>query len=128
MNSSATARILHLALMSSVVLSTLVMSVVPIPGASVSPLFLYAVFGVAAVLFGGALVIAARLPREGNPSSDTWWTQNLSRALVIWALLEGPSLLGAVAFMLSRDYTALLIPAIGFTLFFLHSPGRLEQG
>ncbi|HWA16968.1 MAG TPA: hypothetical protein VG817_11070 [Gemmatimonadales bacterium] len=125
---STTARILHLALLSAMVLATLVLSAAPIPGASISPLFLYAVFGVAAVLFGGAMVIAARLPRDGTTSSDAWWSQNLSRAVVVWALLEGPSLLGAIAFLLSRDFTALVIPAAGVILFLLHSPSRLEQG
>lgn len=125
---ATTARILHLALMSSVVLATFVMSVIPIPGSSLAPLFLYAVFGVAAVLFAGALVISTRLPRTASQSTDDWWTQNLPRAIVIWAMLEGPSLLGAIAFLLSRDYTALVVPATGLVLFFVLGPARLEQG
>jgi hypothetical protein len=122
------ARILHLALMSSVVLATLVMSVIPIPGSSLAPLFLYAVFGVAAVLFAGALVISTRLPRTPSQGKDDWWTQNLPRAIVIWAMLEGPSLLGSIAFLLSRDYTALVVPITGLVLFVVLGPARLEQG
>lgn len=93
-----------------------------------SPLFLYAIFGIAALFFAGALVITTRLPREGSQSPDAWWSQNLPRALVIWSMLEGPSLLGAVGYLLTRDFTALIIPAVGLFLFFLHSPARLEQG
>lgn len=128
MSPAKTARVLHLALMGSVVLTTLVLALVPIQAAGIPPLFLYAVFGVAAVLFAGALVISTRLPRQPGQTLDDWWTQNLPRAIMMWAMLEGPSLLGAVAFLLSRDFTALIIPATGLVLFMLLGPARLEQG
>jgi hypothetical protein len=125
---SQTARILHLALMSSLVLSSVVLSLVPLTPSMPSPLFLYAIFGIAAVFFAGAMVISTRLPREGATRGDPWWGQNLPRALVIWAMLEGPSMLGAVGFMLTRDITALIIPGIGLLLFVILGPSRLEQG
>jgi hypothetical protein len=125
---SQTARILHLALMASLVLSSVVLSLVPLAPSLPSPLFLYAVFAIAAVFFAGALVISTRLPREGSAQRDAWWSQNLPRALVIWSMIEGPSMLGAVAFMLTRDFTALIIPGVGLLLFVILGPNRLEQG
>jgi hypothetical protein len=123
-----TARLIHFALMGSVTMASLVLALLPAQTAPVSPLFLYAVFGVAAVLFAGALVISTRLPHEGNPAPDPWWSQNLPRAIMVWALLEGPSLLGAVAFMLTRNAATLIVPAIGLVLLVILGPSRLEQG
>jgi hypothetical protein len=128
MTPATTARILHLALMSSLVLSSVVLSLVPLAPSLPSPLFLYAIFGIAAVFFAGAMVISTRLPREGASRGDGWWSQNLPRALVIWSMIEGPSMLGAVGFMLTRDITALIIPGVGLLLFVILGPSRLEQG
>jgi hypothetical protein len=114
--------------MSSVVLTTTIMALIPIPAAEISPLFLYAVFGVAAVTFAGALVISTRLPHPPGQKPDAWWEVNLARAIMIWAMLEGPSLLGAIAYLLTRNYTALVVPATGLFLFVILGPGRLEQG
>ncbi len=125
---ASTARVLHLALISSLVLSSVVLALVPLTPSMPSPLFLSAVFGIAAVFFAGALVISTRLPREEPARDDQWWSQNLPRALVIWSMIEGPSMLGAVAFMLTRDLTALIIPGVGLLLFVILGPSRLEQG
>lgn len=123
---AGTARLLHLALMGSIIFTSLLLAVVPMGTSTVAPLFLYAVFGVAAVMFAGALMLSSRLPRT-DTDPDRWWKQNIGRALLLWAMIEGPSMLGAVAFLLTRDITALVVPAIGLALMVLLGPGRLEQ-
>ena len=56
---------------------------------------------VSATLFGGAMFTAARLgPIRPGGSQDDWWHENLGKAIVVWALVEAPSLLGLVAYML----------------------------
>ena len=122
-----TARLLHVALMGSVIGSSLLLAFLPVSGGSIAPLFLYAVFGVAAVMFAGALLLSSRLPHNDR-NLDSWWQENIGRALLIWAMVEGPALLGAVAYLLSRDITALLVPAVGLALLVLLGPGKLEQG
>jgi hypothetical protein len=112
--------------MSSLVLTSVIMSIVPMERIENASIFLYAVFGIAAVFFAGALVISQRLPRERGTTADDWWRQNLTGALVIWSMIEGPSMLGAIGFLLTRDYTALLVPVTGLFLFILLAPGRLE--
>lgn len=123
---AATARLLHFALMGSVIGSSLLLAVLPVSGSPIAPLFLYAVFGVAAVMFAGALLLSTRLPHDDH-NLDNWWRDNIGRALLVWAMIEGPALLGAVAYLLSRDITALLVPAIGLALLVLLGPAKLEQ-
>ncbi len=126
MNAPArTARLLHLALMGSVTGISVTLALLPASAASLAPLFLYAVFGVAAIMFAGALVLSSRLT-SGGRDVGLWWRENLGRALVMWAMIEGPSLLGAVAYLLSRDLTALFIPAVGLVLLMHLGPARLE--
>ncbi|HEX3236612.1 MAG TPA: hypothetical protein VHR41_20635 [Gemmatimonadales bacterium] len=81
---------------------------------------------VAATLFGAAGFTASRLvpPRPGSPP-DEWWRANLGRAVVIWALVEAPALLGTIAYLLTRDFRALLAPFIGLLLFANYRPSRL---
>jgi hypothetical protein len=112
--------------MGSVIGSSLILAFLPASGAAIAPLFLYAVFGVAAVMFAGALLLSSRLPHD-TPDLDSWWRDNIGRALLIWVMIEGPALLGAVAYLLSRDLTALLVPAVGLVLLVLLGPGKLEQ-
>jgi hypothetical protein len=37
-------------------------------------------------------------------------------------------MLGAIAYLLTHDYSALVIPGIGLVLFVILGPSRLEQG
>lgn len=124
---SATARIIHLAMLSGVVVLALGLSLVPVPQVEDGvPLFLYATFGVGAVMFAGAMVIASRLPRDGAARDpEGWWRQNLPRAVVVWAMLDGPSILGALVRFLTGSYLPLVVTGVGVVLFLLLAPSRL---
>lgn len=121
------ARLVHLALMASVVIGVVVLQLVPTAGLPDPELLLYAVFAVAAVMFAGAMILASRLPREGGGNTDQWWETNLARALVVWIMFESPSLLGAVAGFLTGRPVVLTVPAVGLVLLALHGPERLRQ-
>jgi hypothetical protein len=83
---------------------------------------------VSATLFGGAMFTAARLgPIRPGMSQDAWWTQNLGKAIVIWSLVEAPSLLGLVAYTLTRDFRTLIATFIGLLFFASYRPSRLIE-
>ncbi|MBA2627798.1 MAG: hypothetical protein H0U85_07280 [Gemmatimonadales bacterium] len=50
---------------------------------------------------------------------------DLGRAIVIWALIEGPALFGIVTYLLTGDYRTLGATLAGLFLFALFSPARL---
>jgi hypothetical protein len=83
---------------------------------------------VSAALFGGAMFTANRLipPAKGS-SQDDWWRVNLGKALLIWALVEAPALLGTVAYLLTRDFRALIATFTGLLLFAAYRPSRLLE-
>jgi hypothetical protein len=84
---------------------------------------------VSATLFGAAAFTANRLtPPERGSSADDWWHANLGRAVFIWALVEAPAMLGTIAYLLTRDFRALLAPFIGLLLFANYRPSRLTEG
>jgi hypothetical protein len=81
-----------------------------------------------ATLFGAAAFRAGRLPPpERGTSEDEWWQANLGRVVVAWALVEAPTLLGLVAYTLTRDFRTLLAPFIGLLLFANYHPRRLTE-
>ncbi len=83
---------------------------------------------VSATLFGAAAFSVGRLPPPGRGASkDDWWQANLGRAVVAWALVEAPTLLGVVAYSLTRDFRTLLAPFIGLLLFANYHPRRLTE-
>lgn len=83
---------------------------------------------VSATLFGGAMFTAARLgPIRPGVSQDDWWRQNLGKAIVIWSLVEAPSLLGLVTYTLTRDFRTLIATFIGLLFFASYRPSRLIE-
>lgn len=85
-----------------------------------------ALFVVSAALFAAALVVGARIaPVEPGISQDDWWRANLSRAVIIWALVEAPALLGTVAYLLTKDFRTLIATFMGLLLFMHYRPSRL---
>jgi hypothetical protein len=83
---------------------------------------------VSAVLFGGAMFTASRLgPIRAGASQDDWWRTNLGKAIVIWSLVEAPSLLGVVAYLLTRDFRTLIATFIGLLFFGSYRPSRLME-
>jgi hypothetical protein len=72
---------------------------------------------------------AARLtPAHPRVSQDEWWRVNMGRAVVIWALVEAPTVVGTVAYLLTHDFRTLLAPFTGLLLFVNYRPSRLAEG
>jgi hypothetical protein len=85
-------------------------------------------FFVSAVLFGAAVYTAGRLTSPGpGVSQDDWWRVNLGRAIGIWSLVEAPTLLGTVAFLLTHDFRTLIATLTGLLLFVNYRPSRLAE-
>jgi hypothetical protein len=83
---------------------------------------------VSATLFGAAAFSTGRLPAPARGASeDDWWSANLGRVLVSWALVEAPTVLGLVVYMLTHDFRTLLAPFIGLLLFANYRPRRLTE-
>jgi hypothetical protein len=86
-------------------------------------------FLASAVLFGAAVYTAGRLePPSPGTSQDEWWKSNLGRAIVVWALVEAPAILGMVAFLLTHDFRTMIAPFTGLLLFVNYRPSRLAEG
>ena len=128
------ARIIHAALVIGVLMFCLVawylgrdpaMPVYALPDRRV----LYiALFLVSATLFGAAMFTASRLGRPApGTSQDEWWRVNLGKAVLIWALVEAPTLLGLVAYTLTHDFRALIATFTGLLFFGNYRPSRLIE-
>jgi hypothetical protein len=128
------ARIIHAALMVGVILfyavalyvgSKASMPVSAVPDRRVLYLGL---FFISAVLFGAAVYTAGRLTRpEAGLTQDEWWRSNLRRAVAIWTLVEAPTILGTVAYLLTHDFRTLLATLTGLLLFVNYRPSRLAE-
>jgi hypothetical protein len=128
------ARIIHAALVLGVVTFWLVAwsignsSAVPAEALPDRKVLYVALSLVSAVLFGGAMFTAARLgPVRPGVSQDEWWRANLGKAIVIWSLVEAPSLLGLVAYTLTGDFRTLIATFIGLLFFGSYRPSRLIE-
>ena len=129
-----TARIIHDALVLGVVLFWAVAwfigtnSTMPVSAVPDRKVLYVGLFLVSAVLFGAAMYNASRLTPPGTDTSqDDWWRANLGKAIVIWSLVEAPSLLGLVAYTLTRDFRTLLATFIGLLFFGSYRPSRLIE-
>jgi hypothetical protein len=86
-------------------------------------------FLVSAVLFGAAVYRAAQLaPPAPGTSQDQWWQANLGRAVVVWALVDAPAILGTAAYLLTHDFRTLIAPFTGLLLFVNYRPSRFIEG
>jgi hypothetical protein len=84
-------------------------------------------FLVSATLFGGAVYTVTRFTPPGT-SQDEWWRANLPRAVLVWAMVEGPAIIGTVAYLFTHDFRTLLAPFTGLLLFVHYRPSRLAEG
>ncbi len=127
----ATARLVHLALVTGIVLLTVVCAVL-LPHRAVEPrlqqLLVYLAFGFGAVGCAASLILASRLPREELRAAEAWWDAHFGEVMIIWALLDGPAVFGAVAHFLSGSALPLVVTAVALALFVLQSPWRLRGG
>lgn len=131
---SISARIIHGSLVLGVLLFWLVAwfvaqeTALPVDALPNRRVLYVALFLVSATLFGGAMFTANRLvPPQPGWSQDDWWRANLGKSVLIWALVEGPAILGTVAYLLTRDFRALLATFIGLLFFGAYRPTRLIE-
>jgi hypothetical protein len=128
------ARIIHAALVLGVLLFYAVAwyvgtkSSMPVSAVPDRRLLYLGLFVVSAALFGAAMYRASRLTRpESETRQDDWWRSNLGRAIVIWALVEAPTVLGTTAYLLTHDFRTLIATLTGLLFFVNYRPGRLEE-
>ena len=128
------ARIIHAALVLGIIMFWLVAwylgqtSAVPADALPDRRVLYVALALVSAVLFGGAMFTAGRLgPIRAGTSQDDWWRANMGKAVLIWSLVEAPSLLGLVAYILTRDFRVLIATFIGLLFFGSYRPSRLIE-
>jgi hypothetical protein len=87
-----------------------------------------ALFVVSAIFFGAAMFTVGRLgPAAPRTSQDEWWRVNLGKAVVVWALVEAPTLLGLIAYSLTYDFRTLIATLTGLLLFGNYRPSRLIE-
>jgi hypothetical protein len=131
---SLTAVIVHAALILGIVMFGVVAHLagtalpplrVALPGGDALHLWLLLI---GLVPFGASIALARRLPAPlPGATRDDWWRANLGRAVLIWALIEGSTLLGLVAYLLTRNTRVLLVSVVGLLLFATFRPSRLAQ-
>jgi hypothetical protein len=85
------------------------------------------------VMLGVAILLAQMLrgrikpARQGEDISE-WWTENLPKAVIVWAVAEGGSLGAIVVGWVIGDTTLLAFGvAVGLALLFVSRPSRLER-
>jgi len=131
---SLTAVIVHAALILGLVMFGLVAHLVgsarpplrvALPGGDALHLWLLLI---GLVPFGASIALARRLPApRAGATGDEWWRANLGRAVLIWALIEAPTLFGLVAYLLTRNTRVLLVSVVGLLLFATFRPARLAE-
>lgn len=128
------ARIIHASLMLGVVLFSLVSwyvagrTALPVAALPDRRVLYIGLFIVSAALFGGAMFTANRLvPPTRGSSQDEWWRVNLGKAILVWALVEAPAILGTVAYLLTRDFRTLIATFAGLLFFGAYRPSRLFE-
>ena len=128
------AKIIHAALVIGVLMFCLVAwylgqaSMVPTYALPDRRVLYIALFLVSAILFGAAMFTANRLGRPApGTSQDEWWRVNLGKAVVVWALVEAPTLLGLLAYTLTHDFRVLIATLTGLLLFGNYRPSRLIE-
>ena len=131
---SISARIIHGSLVFGVLLLCLVAwfvvgrTALPVDVLPERRVLYIALFMASAALFGGAMFTANRLvPPTRGASQDDWWRVNLGKAVLVWALVEGPAILGTVAYLLTRDFRVLLATFTGLLFFGAYRPSRLFE-
>lgn len=131
---STSARIIHSSLVVGVLLFWLVawyvarQTALPVSALPDRRVLYVALFLASAALFGGAMFTVNRLvPPAPGMSQDDWWRVNLGKAILVWALVEAPAILGTVIYLLTRDFRVLLATFAGLLFFGTYRPSRLVE-
>jgi hypothetical protein len=129
------ARVVHTGLLIAVVVTALVLMGVRVAvdgrvsAAAVIVLRIVAAF-VLVVVATGVQLVKARLPRVGSEADPgLWWVSALPRAIAVWALAEGATVIGGVLWLVSGDVALFVVLlGAGLVVLALNRPGRLEAG
>jgi hypothetical protein len=131
---AVSARIIHTALMVGVVMFYAVAwyigtkTSMPISAVPERRVLYLGLFLVSAIVFGAAAYSAGRLTPPGpGTSQDDWWRANLGRAIAVWGLIEAPTLLGTVAYLLTHDFRTLIATFAGLLFLVNYRPSRLAE-
>jgi hypothetical protein len=129
------ARIIHTSLMLGVVMFYAVAWYVgtktsmPISAVPDRRILYLGLFLISAIVFGAAAYSASRLSPPGpGTSQDDWWRANLGRAIAVWGLVEAPTLLGTVAYLVTHDFRTLVATLAGLLFLVNYRPSRLAEG
>lgn len=89
--------------------------------------YLAIVAGSTALVFAGRLRQAIGCRRSGQ-QAEAWWGENAGKALLLWAVLEGAALAGAIV-VFATGHVAVYTVLVTFVLagLVLTSPGRLAR-
>jgi len=72
------------------------------------------------------VLFRSRLPTRGAAPAEEWWRINVGRAVLVWALLEFPVVIGAIALFATGHVPVFAILAgLAFAGLAAMSPGRL---
>jgi hypothetical protein len=131
---AVSARIIHTALMLGVIMFYAVAwyigtkTSMPISAVPERRVLYLGLFLVSAIVFGAAAYSAGRLtPPQPGTSQDDWWRANLGRAIAVWGLIEAPTLLGTVAYLLTHDFRTLIATFAGLLFLVNYRPSRLAE-
>jgi hypothetical protein len=85
-------------------------------------------YGILASAVLASLVVRGRIePPSSGDAVNEWWTVNLEKAVVCWALAEGGGLAALILGWVIGDTTLLALgTAVGLALLFVTRPGRLQ--
>ena len=77
----------------------------------------------------GAQMLRGRIPPPGRGADlGDWWTANLPKAVVVWAVAESGGLAAVVLGWASADTTLMALGvAVGLALLFVNRPSRLHS-
>jgi hypothetical protein len=128
------ARIIHAALVMGVIFFYVVAwfigdrAAVPVSAMPDRKILYLGLFLLSAILFAAAGYSAGRLTASSSGTTqDEWWRANLGRAVLIWALVETPTVLGTTAYLLTHDFRTLLATLAGLLFLVNYRPGRLSE-
>lgn len=82
----------------------------------------------ALVLIGVSLLLFRGMPRRSpDDSVETFWRTAASRAMTVWAPLEGASLVAVVVYSRGAGAEAIVVGLLAVALFLLLNPSYFER-
>jgi hypothetical protein len=125
-------RLLHAAMVTGMVLFTLVAHFLVLPTKTAAdtfpPNFVRGALGVALALCALSFVLRQRVPRRSvDETADLFWMTARTPVMITWAALEGACILAIVTYMLSGAREAIGVVAIILIAFAAMNPAYLER-